>query len=309
MKKILAKLSKKMIVIIIVIVFLTISGSSLAKYIIEEFHGYYLNAKNFYFTSNRLKKNNPTYLVNNWSGVGSFDISFDLMSIKNSLVYTDYDIPYAVSVECPNDVGCSIDKPTGTIYKESVTHSDTITITVNPTRSYVEGERLTIKIFAESTAPYIERLKAEFTYVVGKKGITYEIEDEANRPYMVLKITNAISYCTVVTAFGEYQVGSQIDSSVYRQLNSSDKGKCLGEEITLNFNPNVIILDTTSDIVNHATVGNTTIGGVDYVNMLKFHIEPLSTMAIKYYKINTVNDYTYPITNNNSIVTVAVANS
>lgn len=306
-KKILSK--KKIVIVIVVILILAIGGKTFAKYVTEEFHGYYLNAKRFYFTSNRLKKNNPTYLVNNWSGVGSFDISFDLLALKNSLVYTDYDIPYSVTTECPNDVNCVVNKPTGTIYKESLTHSDTVTVTVNPTHSYNEGQRLTIKIFAESTAPYVEKIKAEFTYVVGKKGITYEIEDEANRPYMIFKITNAINYCVVTEAFGNYQPGAEIESSVYRQLNETDKSKCVGKQVTLSFDPSVIILDTTSNIVNTATIGNTTIGGVDYVNMLNFYIEPLSTMAIKYYKINTANNYTYPGTNQNSIVTVTVVGS
>lgn len=299
------KLSKKKILIVLMLfAFVALGTSTFAKYIIEEFHSYYLNSKHFYFTSNRLKKNNPTYLVNNWSGVGSFNISFDLLSEKNSLVYTDYDIPYVVTFECPSDVDCSVDKPTGTIFSASNTHSDTVTLSVNPTRSYSENERLTIQIIAKSTSPYEETIKAVFSYVVGKKGITYEIEDEANRPYMVLKITNAINYCTVTEAFGSYQIGDQIENNVYRQLNSNDLNKCVGEEITLNFDPNTIILDTTSNILKAATIGNTMISGVDYVNMLRFNINPVSTMAIKFYKKNIASNYTYPIVNSNSIVSV-----
>ena len=303
MKKI-KKLPIKIIILLIVIIAIISFGSTLAKYIKEEFHSYFLNAKHFYFTSNRLKKNDPTYLVNNWSGVGSFDISFDLLSTKNSLVYTDYDIPYTVSAVCPNDVTCTLDKSSGTVYSASQTHSDTVTLSVNPTRNYEEGDRLQIKITASSTEPYVETISATFEYVVGKKGITYEIEDEANRPYMVLKITNAINYCKVIQAFGDYHVDQLLDNSVYRGLNASDKAKCVGESITLNFDPNVIILDTTSNIVNTATIGNTSISGVDFVSMLNFYIEPVSTMAIKFYKKNTANNYTYPVVNNNSIVTV-----
>lgn len=296
---------RKIILIIIFGLLLSVSSFTLAKYIIQEFHSYYLNAKHFYFTSNRLKKNNPTYLVNNWSGVGSFNISFDLLSEKNSLVYTDYDIPYQVTFECPTGVTCSVDKPTGVVYSASSTHSDTVTLSVNPSRNYTEGERLSIHIVATSTEPYVETISANFEYVVGKQGITYEIEDEANRPYMVLKITSAISYCKVTQAFGSYSVGDYIESSVYRNLPSTDKSKCVGEPIILTFDPNVILLDTTSDIVNTATIGNTTISGTDYVNRLEFNIEPVSTMAIKFYKHNTSLNYTYPYENNSSIVTVS----
>ena len=296
---------RKVIILIIFGLLLSVGSFTLAKYIIEEFHSYYLNAKHFYFTSNRLKKNNPTYLVNNWSGVGSFNISFDLLSEKNSLVYTDYDIPYQVTFECPTGVTCSVDKPTGVVYSASNTHSDTVTLSVNPSRNYVEGERLSIHVVATSTEPYVETISANFEYVVGKQGITYEIEDEANRPYIVLKITSAISYCKVTQAFGSYSVGDYIESSVYRNLPSTDKSKCVGEPITLTFDPNVVLLDTTSDIVNTATIGNTAISGTDYVSRLDFNIEPVSTMAIKFYKHNTSMNYTYPFENNSSIITVS----
>ena len=295
---------KKIIVLVLIILLVTIGSPTLAKFVKEEFHSYYLNSKHFYFTSNRLKKNNPTYLVNNWSGVGAFNISFDLLSVKNSLVYTDYDIPYTVTYNCPQDVTCSLDKSSGTIYRTSNTHSDTVTLSVTPSRSYGEGERLQIGLTASSTSPYVETIRATFEYVVGKQGITYEIEDEANRPYMVFKITNAINYCKVITAFGNYQVNQLLDNTIYRQLSDADKVKCIGENVVLNFNPNVIILDTTANIVNTATLGNTTIGGISYVSMLDFYIEPVSTMAIKFYKKNVANNYTYPSGNNSSIITV-----
>ena len=170
-----------------------------------------VNAKHFYFTSNRLKKNNPTYLINNWSGVGSFSISFDVLSEKNRYVYSDFDIPYDVTVSCPNDVTCTSDKVHSTVYKNSVNHSDTVTVSVNPNRNYNEGEHLVVNIAASSTAPYTETIRAKFEYVVGKQGVSYEIEDEENRVYLILKITNAITYCRVNTAFGDYSVGDFIE--------------------------------------------------------------------------------------------------
>lgn len=287
-----------------IIVIISLGTFTLAKYVVEEFHSYYLSAKNFYFTSNRLKKNTATYMVNNWSGVGAFDISFNLLSEKNSYVYSDYDIPYTVRYVCPNDVICEFDKSSGTVYYEGHEHSDTVVLSVTPTRNYAENERLQIYIEAESTAPYKEKISANFVYVVGKQGVTYEIEDEANRPYMLLKITNAINYCTVITAFGDYDVDDFIESNVYRTLSDVDKAKCVGENVTLNFNPNVVLLDTTSNIVNTATLGTTTINGTAYINNLNFNIEPSSTMSIKFYKATPANNYTYPINNNSSIVTV-----
>ena len=297
---------KKIVLLIAIAVFLSLNGKTLAKYVIEEFHSYYLNSQHFYFTSDRLKKTPATYLVNNWSGAGAFDISFNLSGMKNSLVYSDYDIPYTVTATCPTGVTCVPDKPTGTVRKAATDHSDTVTVRVTPSTAYGEGKTLHVVISASSTAPYIETISANFDYVVGKAGITYEIEDEANRAYMMFKITNAINYCTVIEAFDRYRVDDTIESSIYRQLSPTDRAKCVGEPVTLTFNPNVIVLDTTSNVISGMTVGNTTIGGVDYVSSLAFNIEPLSTVAIKFYKTNTSNNYTYNVNSNTTcIVTVS----
>ncbi len=285
---------------------LSISVTTLAKYVIEEFHGYFLNAKYFSFTSNRLTKNEPVYLVNNWSGVGSFSISFDLLSEKNRYFYSEFDIPYTVNYTCPSDVICEIDKPTGTIYASSDNHSDTVTLNVTPTRAYNENDKLSIYIEASSVEPYKETLNARFEYVVGKQGVTYEIDDEANRVYLLLKITNAITYCSVKTPFSEYQVGDLIDIRTFRELSSDDQSKCVSQYVDLSFNPNELLLDTTDNILDISTYQNQTIDNTSYINQLSFSINPVSTTAIKFYKKDTTKDYSYPIVNDNSIIGVNI---
>ena len=282
---------KKYRIPILLVLALSISYGvyTFSKYIIEEFHSYYSNSKHFYFTSNILTKNNDLYQVNNWLGMGSFTISYDLFSKQNDLVFTDYDIPYETSFVCPSDVICSIDKPTGTIYEAS--HSDTVTLSVSPTRVYEEGETM---------------VKARFEYIVGKQGVTYEIEDSANQAYMLLKVTNAISYCTVTEAFSTYQVGDIIERSVFNTLTAGQKKKCLSQKISLNFDPHLLLLDTTGSIMNEANYQITTVDNYEYINHLEFYIDPMSTTAIKFYKQIPANNYTYPITNSSSIVSVYI---
>jgi len=292
------------------IIFILFAGFGIftfAKFISSKYHNYFLNNKHFYFTSNRLTDNNALYRVNNWSGVGSFTISFDLLSMKNSYVYTDYDIPYTTSATCSASVICQVDKPTGTIYTSSSSHSDTVVVSVNPQRAFSENEVLTVHIVATSSSPYVKTLTADFQYVVGKQGVTYAIEDVANQPYMTLKVTNAISYCKVVTAFGNYAVNAQIDNEVYRTLDPADKPKCVSQIINLHFDPNDLLLDTTDRLIDQSTYSNTTIGGVSYINDLTFNIAPVNTVAIKFYKVDPTIDYTYPITNNTSAVTVTIS--
>lgn len=306
MKKKLKKDYKRIIVLIISILLLVFITPIMAKFVTDTFHSYYLSSKHFYFTSNRLKRNPPTYLVNNWSGVGSFNIDVGLSSMKNSLVYSNYDIPYTVRYVCPNDVTCSFNKNSGTIYGNDPNHADSVILSVNPSRSYTENESLSIYIEASSTSPYVETIGAYFRYVVGKQGVTYEIEDEENRPYMILKITSAINFCKVTEAFLNYQVNATIDISTYMSLSDANKLKCASKKIDLSFNPSVILLDTTSNIINHSTYTTQVISGVDYINTLSFGIGPVSTMAIKFYKVNASSNYTYPFENNSSIITVNV---
>ena len=59
---------------------------------------------------------------------------------------------------------------------------------------------MVIKIYAKSTSPYVKTISAKFEYIAGKKGLTYEIEDEKNRTYLVFKITNAQDTYKVITA-------------------------------------------------------------------------------------------------------------
>lgn len=296
-------LKRKFIIIAIIVIVVLVGTNTLAKYIVEEYHAYYLNAKHFYFTSNRLKKDNPTYTINNWSGVGSFNISYNLLAQKNEYVFTDYDIAYTTSVTCPSGVTCTLSKTSGTIYN-SGNHSDTVVLSVNPGRSYSEGERLIIDITASSTAPYVETIRSRFEYVVGKQGVTYEIDDEPNQVYFILKITNAINYCKVNTAFSNYAVGALIDNSVFRTLDPADQAKCISKYVDLSFDPNVVLIDTTDSLIDASTYTSTTINGVSYINTLNTHIDPLSTMAIKFYKKNVSLDYTYPITNQTSVIGV-----
>ena len=121
---------------------------------------------------------------------------------------------------------------------------------------------------------------------------------------MLLKITNAINYCTVITAFGDYSVDDEIESSIYRTLSDTDKAKCIGQEVNLSFNPNTIVLDTTDNLARTTTTTTTTINGTAYINSMNFYIEPSSTMAIKYYKLVPANNYTYPHNNDPCIITV-----
>lgn len=295
-------------VIIFIGIILSIGLTTSAKYITDTITSYYLRSKNFYYSSNLLDTTNPTYRIGTWSGVGNFNISLDLFSKENEYLFSESDISFTIAVTCSQDVTCTLNKNSGTLYTTDNDHSDNIIVTVNPSRVFVEDETVTINVVARSISPYIKELKATFIYIVGREGVSYEIEDEANRPYLFLKVINDIDYCTVTTAFGDYSVGDNISDTVYRTLSTTNQAKCISQYIDLSFNPQNLLFDNTSPVIDRSTYTTTTINSVDYLNTLRFAISPNSTIAIKFYKINPENNYTYPVTNSTSIITVNASN-
>ena len=154
-------------------------------------------------------------------------------------------------------------------------------------------------------SPYKKKLRGVFALVVGYYGLSYEIDDSRNSPYLITRITNTLDYYIVKTAFGDYTVGSQIDIPTYQSLSETDKQKCASAIITLRFNPNVILLDMTSENYQNAfNIETERINNYDYIKAFSFKIDAMSSNNIKFYKKNVSNNYSYPGQNANSIITV-----
>ena len=85
------------------------------------------------------------------------------------------------------------------------------------------------------------------------------------------------------------------------------KWKTISQNISISFNPTILLVDNTSSIFDYATYTTTTINGVQYINSMTFKIDPLSTLALKFYKDNVTSDYTFPIVNQTSIVSVNIS--
>lgn len=294
----------KQILILVSLLALTPVILTFARFIKDTFYNFYLGSKEFYFTSNRLKEKEATYQVNNWSGVGAFEITFDLLSSLNNKLYTNYDIDYKIEFTCSEDATCTIDNKTGTIY--NTTHSASININVVPKRVFKEGEELIIKVVATSTSPYVKSLAAKFIYTSGKKGVTYSITDSNSNPYLDLGITNANTYCTVIEAFNSYKKGDYIDINNYLELDSNLKDKCIGKYIKVSFDPSIILVDTTSFLLDNSKLDYITIEDVSYIKEITFPIEAVSSRELKFYKIDPSKNYTYPNDTNTSIINVEI---
>ena len=300
MKKLLK--NKKNIYIILGITFIIFSiGITLGRYIYNDIRDFYLASKNFYFNSDKLTPLRGIYQIDNWSGVDTYTLTINLNNIKNNLVHAESDIEYEINYTCSNNANCSVSKTQGILYSEKQT--DYFSATISPNTTLTNKDEVWIEIVAKSTYPYKKTLSARFILKVGIPGISYSIYDEAKRPYFDLSVTNTTDYYLVKEAFGIYSINQRIDYNTYMSLSEENKAKCALPLITLKFDPKIVILDMTNDAYQKAESYTTTlIDGHEYINSISFRINLESSKAVKFYKASANKDYTYPITNDESIV-------
>lgn len=297
----------KTIMIYIILIILIGSSASYAKYAYLDIKDYYLSTKGFYFNCDKLSSKGANIEMTNWSGVGQYEVTFNMNSLSNSKVKSTSDIYYNIKYSCSDNVVCSIkdSKEKSVIPSSSNQDSFTIVITIPPSTTLHDKDSVTLKVEASSTSPYRKKITGTFKLIVGYYGLSYEINDKKGSPYLETKITNTLDYYTVKEAFGEYKVNSQIDISTYLSLTDEEKNKCKSALITLTFDPKKVLLDMTDE--SYLSAINTTtkkIGNYEYVTSITFSIEALSSKQVKFYKKDTTINYTYPNTDNTSIIKV-----
>lgn len=295
---------KKIIISIICIILLCLLlfNSSLGRYIYNAINNYILNSKEFYFESSVLADDTPVYSIVNWDGVNSYTLNIDVNGKKNELVSTSVDIEYDIDIECPSSVICSLSKETGVIYAEKKT--DSYTITVTPVDNFYEGDTVTISTSATSKYPYTKKISAKYIIGVENYGFSYNVIDSIGSKIMTLDLTNAKPYYVVKEAFDDYEIGDQISLSDYNSLADENKSKCISTQVTITFDPNVILLDVTSKAyLNRVAATTTTINDYSYVNSITLNIDASSNEEIIFYKNDISKDYS-----NSDIVEVVVQN-
>jgi hypothetical protein len=230
-------------------------------------------------------------------------------SLDNNKLGSEVDISYNIEFSCSDNVICESvnDKTSGVIYKDSHTDDFTINMTPKDSSTLKEGDSIWLEVTTKSVSPYKKTLKGKFVIVVGMYGLSYEIEDSVNSSYFDVRITNTLDYYKVINSFGNYVVGDKIDISDYQSLSDDDKLNCTSSVVHLSFDPNYVLLDMTS----HAYLNNYSVGtkvlddNYEYVNDITFGVDALSSYTVRFYKIDDSIDYTYPLVNESSIVTVS----
>ena len=122
---------------------------------------------------------------------------------------------------------------------------------------------------------------------------------------MQLSMTNTLTYYNVREAFGPYSKGDKIDIDTYLNLTNEEKKKCYSAIVTIKFDPKEILFDVTNSGYTDATnITTTSINGKTYINGFTIEIDAISSREIRFYKVDVNKDYTYPNSNNKSVVTI-----
>lgn len=287
------------LILICIFSFVVIFG----RYVTNDIKDFFIRSKEFYFYSDKLSENMSVFQIDNWTGVDDYVITINMNSRKNNIKATTYAIEYDIKYACSNNAICQLSKTHGVISES--TNTDSFNLTITPNTQLETGDRVVVEIEATSTTNYIKTIKGRFTLVVGKENLSYEITDKSQSPYMELSITNTLSYYIINEAFDEYTQGQKISSDVYLSLTEEQKKKCYSSIVTISFDPTEILLDITNENYQNATnITTTTIDGKTYINGFSLAIDAISSVDLRFYKVDTSEDYTYPNSSNSSIVTV-----
>lgn len=296
------RLKQLFIILILLLCSITLI-STLGRYVVNSINNFFVRTKEFYFYSDKLSEDSSYYQIDNWTGVDSYTITINMNSKLNNLEAATYDINYDIEYTNSENCTCQLSKTSGTI--SETTNADYFNLIITPNVGLNVGDKVWVKITTHSTSQYKKTLTATFVLTVGKEKISYEIVDSKSSKYLEFNITNTLSYYTVDQAFGSYAQGDKIDVEAYKDLSDSDKEKCYSALITLQFDPEEVLLDmTNTNYLNATDVKKTYINGSNYINEITFKVEPISSAVVRFYKMDVSKDYTYPIVNSESIITL-----
>lgn len=295
---------KIQIIIILAILFCVTSFVVVfGRYVTNSINNFYLRSKEFYFNSDKLSENKSVFQIENWSGVDDYVITVNMNSRKNNIQAASYDISYDIKYTCSDNVICQLSKNSGIISKD--TNTDFFNLTIMPNVQLETGDKVVVEIEATSTSNYTKTIKGQFTLVVGQEELIYQITDSPNNPYMNLRITNTLPYYIVRQSFDNYTVNQKIDIDTYLALTKENKAKCFSSIVTMTFDPTKILLDITNENYPKLTnITTTTINEKNYINSITLPIDAISSIDLRFYKVDTSLDYTYPNLTNNCVVTI-----
>lgn len=244
-------LNKQIILLCVIVVYLVSISVTLGRYVVEKVHTYISASKEFYFYSDKLSDTEKEYPVT-WSGTEECIIPVNLYSKLNSLKKATHDIKYKVECEMvSSNAICSLSKEEGVVSKE--TNNDVFTISVIPNNFIEDDEKVIVAVKVTTVDDFEKTLTARFVIKVNNESVQYKIDDAPGRDYFNLIVNNMQK-----------------------------------ENVTIEFDPNKIIIDTTNNIFSNLKEYG--LNG-SYINKINFDMEPLSNISIRFFKKDRTKDY------------------
>ena len=300
--------NKKICLLIVIVLATSILIPTFGRYTYNVVHNYILESQGFYFSSSVLDINKNEYKINNWDGVNSYPITIDVNNRKNQLLSTKSDISYDINVDCSSNVTCTVNKESGIIYKDG-DGNDSYVINITPKGKIEDDEEVIVNTSVVSTSPYKKELSAKYVIGIEKLGFSYKINDNENDKTLTLELVNSISYYEVKEAFDDYEVGDKISYENYKLLSDNNKNKCFSSTVTIEFDPNILLLDMSNVNYTNRYLNSEKIEKIDdydYIKGFTFDVSANSSQKIIFYKVDPSNNYSYPIVNDESIIDVDV---
>lgn len=311
------KNTKKKIIVICIAIALVSLMSVLARYVLNRIDDFFARTTEFYFYSDKLGTDHPTYQMESWGGGEPYEILIKMNSNKNSLLSASYDIAYTITVDCSDNVICSPTSDSRIIYSSSNFDSFVIVVSPDSNKPLKTGDMAWIEIVVEANtnaldpntnSPYEKTLSARFNLVVGQENVTYKITDAPYDPYLELVITNTRNGYIVDTAFGGYNVGDKLTREEYLELNpSSLQQNCSSAKVTIGFDPTILLLDMTNEnYLRGSNISTNFVNSYEYINGMTFKVEPITATIVRFYKVDATQDYSYPGATNSPIINVVI---
>lgn len=276
-------------------------------------------------------KNNFSY---SWDGSsGGVDNTIVIYSTKqgNSLKKSDVDIDYTFAFcivddeykcvstydghatdsvevslvkENPSDIitAASYNR---TIYKTNNSDSFKLHITKKASSNVVfnDNDRVTIRVWAESSSPYVEKIGGYITYIIKKTDVSYEISDEEYSLYSTLRLSNSrdsgeseLANITFDPKYVRLDMSNQYYLDCVKNTNCTVKSAQyykLNEDVTVGGRTyKKDSLFTAAELSsNHINANKCSL--YDYVTGFSVSIEPLYSVSVNFYKDDVHANYSY----------------
>ena len=191
------------------------------------------------------------------------------------------------------------------IRKQSLSDSFKISLSkkIGSTAQFKDGDRVTIKVWADSTSPYKESLAGFITFIVKKQDVSYEISDSEHSLYATLRLSNSQDGGNIEIAdinFDPHYARLDLTNQYYLECVSdptctveTQEYNVLTEDVTVGDNKYLLgDLYTDAQLAEHNIPVAKTKRGT-YVKKFTVKIEPLYSVSINFYKHYSQANYSY----------------